>query len=659
MKIKGVNTEHMKILSNSLILVFLASMVVLPANAALQAVGPISTAHGFPVFYQDTTGLALQPCLGVNVDGTGLADPNCILLADATFNPALPVSFPTNFPLEAFYWIIDANVLTVGTAGANLAFRETLEGSFATAAPAIDQQTAFLRINMRVSKVGGANGLTPNSTYTVTHPFGTFTCTTDALGNIITCVDAAGNGGGVAADFRTEDLASPPLNATAASILPAPNTLIGPFLRAVTPAPPAGYIGSPLVLQTIQPGPSGANLTITGPNIGGVGVNTVTTNQWFVAGKIAVIDTIPPTIVSAGPVTVAVGATNVVAGANITDNLGVTSATIDLGAFGNNFTATLNGAQEVPPTASSATGTGTFTIDTAANTLSFNITFSPLQGGAETGAHIHGPAVAGVNAPIVFSLPPGSPKTGVWNYPEVMEADILAGRMYTNIHSTLFPGGEIRGQILPTSNVQNMILTTGTKLNGTWSVVIPSVTRAGTFNLPIAATDGSNITTGNLVLNVVANGIVTAVPTTVIANNTTSVTITVTQGGAPVSNATVDLTGAVLPAPLTGTTDAAGNATFSVSPTTQGTITVTANSPSFLAPGTATITAAPPFVRGDANGNNVLDVADTLFCLQTVAGLRTLNAVQTSAADVNGNGVVDVVDGLFIAQFVAGIRTTL
>ncbi len=176
--------------------------------------------------------------------------------------------------------------------------------------------------------------------------------------------------------------------------------------------------------------------------------------------------------------------------------------------------------------------------------------------------------------------------------------------------------------------------------------------------MPIAATDGSNTTTLIHTLTVSNVPVVTAAPNIVIINNTTIVTVTVTQGALAVGNATVDLTGAPLPAPLTGTTDAVGNATFSVSPTAQGTITVTANSPTFPNPATTTIIASPTgIIRGDANGNNVLDVGDTLFTLQAVSGLRTLTPLQTLAADVNANGALDVADGLFIAQAVAGLRT--
>jgi hypothetical protein len=515
MNIKEVNMKkYMKILFNSLMFLFLAALFALPAIAALQAVGPISTEHGFPVWYQDTTGLALQPCLGLNADGTGLADPNCVLPlgGEPNFDQGLSISFPNNFPTEFFYSIADADAPKVGPAQVSLAFRYALEGAF-TVVPAVGQQIIFLRTNLRVSKVGGTNGLVPNSVYTITHPFGIITCNTDLTGDITTCTDANGNGGGGAQAYRVEDGAfAPPLTPiTAASFLGAPLTGFGPFLKAVAPAPPIGYIGNPAIAQTIQPGPNGAALTIAGPNIdplnadGNGNANLLVVNNWFVAGKIAVIDTIPPVIGATTPAQVVVGATNVLATVSVIDNLFVGSVTIDLGPIGNNFVATLNGAQEVPATASTATGTGTFTIDTSANTFSFNISFSGLTGGAETAAHIHGPAVAGINAPAVFSLPLGIPKIGVWNYPEAAEADILAGRMYVNIHSQLFVGGEIRGQILPTSDVRDMVLTAGNRTNGTWGIIIPSATRAGTFNLPITASDGSNSANGVMTLSVVVS----------------------------------------------------------------------------------------------------------------------------------------------------------
>lgn len=116
------------------------------------------------------------------------------------------------------------------------------------------------------------------------------------------------------------------------------------------------------------------------------------------------------------------------------------------------YEATLEGSQEVPPNPSPATGSATISIDTDANTLTYTIMYSGLVG-AETAAHIHGFAAAGANAGVQHPLPAGSPKNGVWNYAEGDEASILAGLTYINIHTSDYPGGEIRGQIVESNSV--------------------------------------------------------------------------------------------------------------------------------------------------------------------------------------------------------------
>ena len=152
--------------------------------------------------------------------------------------------------------------------------------------------------------------------------------------------------------------------------------------------------------------------------------------------------------------------------------------------------ATIDGAQGVPPVATPAVGTGHFSVDTDANTLAFDLTFTGLTA-AETVAHIHGPAAAGSNAPPKFTLPLGNKKVGVWNYAEVDEADILAGLMYVNVHSGAFPGGEIRGQmLLQTSNVTSYCTPKPTSIAG----CVGTISGAGTPSA--SAGSGFLVTTG-------------------------------------------------------------------------------------------------------------------------------------------------------------------
>lgn len=100
------------------------------------------------------------------------------------------------------------------------------------------------------------------------------------------------------------------------------------------------------------------------------------------------------------------------------------------------------------------TGTGsmTGTIDTVTNLLSWNISWSGLSG-TETVMHFHGPALPNQNAGIQvdFGAISGtsSPSIGAAVISDSQEADLLADLWYINIHSTTFPGGEIRGQVVP------------------------------------------------------------------------------------------------------------------------------------------------------------------------------------------------------------------
>jgi hypothetical protein len=116
-------------------------------------------------------------------------------------------------------------------------------------------------------------------------------------------------------------------------------------------------------------------------------------------------------------------------------------------ASAQNYEALIDGLQETPPNASPGTGIGCFTLDSQ-NVFHYEITFSDLIG-VENNAHVHGPAPVGVPAGIVFGLPAGSPKVGSTGPLTAGQiADLNNGLWYVNIHSTLFPGGEIRGQIL-------------------------------------------------------------------------------------------------------------------------------------------------------------------------------------------------------------------
>ena len=110
------------------------------------------------------------------------------------------------------------------------------------------------------------------------------------------------------------------------------------------------------------------------------------------------------------------------------------------------FTTTMTPGQVVPPTSSTAFGTGTFRLDDR-GVLSFEVTVEDLHGG-ETQASIHGPAPAGSNASVIFGLPLGSTKVGALGpLTATQMGELRAGSWYVVIHSTHHGNGEIRGQI--------------------------------------------------------------------------------------------------------------------------------------------------------------------------------------------------------------------
>jgi len=111
-----------------------------------------------------------------------------------------------------------------------------------------------------------------------------------------------------------------------------------------------------------------------------------------------------------------------------------------------NFTASLNGASDVPPIPEvTATGTASFVLNDAQTQLTYHIEYSGLSS-PETAAHVHN-APPKLNGPAVFALPLGTPKDGVWDIPPDMVTELLAGRLYVNVHTETYIQGEIRGNI--------------------------------------------------------------------------------------------------------------------------------------------------------------------------------------------------------------------
>jgi len=128
--------------------------------------------------------------------------------------------------------------------------------------------------------------------------------------------------------------------------------------------------------------------------------------------------------------------------------------------------ATLTGGEETPSLLTGALGTAEIIVDPQRRSVTVNLNLFNLPTGTTAG-HIHvGPK--GVAGPIVldFGFPAGRtgdlgisfvltlrdfrprPDIGVHTIDDAIQA-IVGGNAYVNIHTTGFPGGEVRGQILP------------------------------------------------------------------------------------------------------------------------------------------------------------------------------------------------------------------
>ena len=142
------------------------------------------------------------------------------------------------------------------------------------------------------------------------------------------------------------------------------------------------------------------------------------------------------------------------------------------------FHTVLIGANEVPPSGSPGTGSVAVTVDDVANTIHFDANFSGLLA-PTIAAHIHCCTPPGANQPVAVGpgtledFPLGVTSGSYVHTLNLLDATtytadfinnfgggtvggardaiiqhLIAGETYFNIHSELFRGGEIRGQLM-------------------------------------------------------------------------------------------------------------------------------------------------------------------------------------------------------------------
>ncbi|MDQ6886398.1 MAG: CHRD domain-containing protein [Gemmatimonadota bacterium] len=235
------------------------------------------------------------------------------------------------------------------------------------------------------------------------------------------------------------DSTSPPRPATVVAVNTVRDTIVGQRVNDSLAVKVADSGGNPL-----------SGITVTWAVTSGGGAVAPTTTTTNAAGIAKAAWTVGPTA----------GANTVTATVS-----GLAPVAFTVQARLETFSASLNGASENPPKTATGTGTASYTLNATGDTVSYTVTVSGLSG-PPTGLHIHAPADSVTNAPVRVPLTITNPvitgtiATGKFTVTNIVNpsgvtpinslAELLAlmrnGQTYTNVHTALNPGGEIRGQ---------------------------------------------------------------------------------------------------------------------------------------------------------------------------------------------------------------------
>lgn len=141
------------------------------------------------------------------------------------------------------------------------------------------------------------------------------------------------------------------------------------------------------------------------------------------------------------------------------------------------FSASLTGAQEVPPVTTSASGSATLALNNNNNQFDLKLNVQGLSQNSITASHLH-PGALGAEGASFFDLGEGSQYTVAGNqvqrtidngaFPTSNLNSLFSSQAYANVHTTANPDGEIRGQLtaiqgglysdLPTTSTDELIV---------------------------------------------------------------------------------------------------------------------------------------------------------------------------------------------------------
>jgi hypothetical protein len=114
------------------------------------------------------------------------------------------------------------------------------------------------------------------------------------------------------------------------------------------------------------------------------------------------------------------------------------------------FSAKLDGANETPPTATAATASLSASYSPSRRILTWKLSYHDLSGPI-TWAEFRGPDIEGTDSAIVpINLEiESNPHPDEATITDQQAADLRAGRWYVVIKTEKFPGGEVRGPLVP------------------------------------------------------------------------------------------------------------------------------------------------------------------------------------------------------------------